>query len=295
MPRALYLDFVDQEALDAQYQTSRQVVDGAGLLAQRVRDSDRARAELRHLRDVPYGPTRAERLDIYPAAQPGAPMVMFVHGGYWSTPGLTKGLYAWVAQGLAPHGITTLVIDYAVCPDQPLDELVRQCRAAVAWTAREAASFGGDAAQLYLTGHSAGGHLVSMAGLTDWAGDYDLPADTVKGCMPISGLFDLAPFPYTWLQPKLQLTQAQIERHSPLTSMRAGTAPQLIAWGALETPEFHRQASTFHAACTAHGVASSLLPLEGCLHNSAIDGFADPQSALCRALVAHMRECGVLS
>lgn len=294
MPRALYRHFTDQEALDAQYQTSRQVRDGPALLAQRVKDSDAARARFKHLRDVSYGPTRAERLDIYPAAEAGAPMVMFVHGGYWSMPWLTKDLYAWIAQGLVPLGITALVIDYAVCPDQSLDELVRQCRAAVAWTARNAESFGGDPARLYLTGHSAGGHLVAMAGITDWVADYDLPANTVKGCMPISGLFDLAPFIYTWLQPKLQLTQAQIERHSPLTTLHAGAPPQLIAWGALETEEFYRQAAEYQTACAAQGVPAELLPLPGALHNPAIDGFEDSNSVLCQALVAHMRVCGVL-
>ncbi len=280
----LYRNFATQEQLDAQYLTASQLKDPAVFMRQRQADSEEARRLLPHMLDVAYGPTRIERMDIYPAEAPNAPMVMFIHGGYWSTPSITKDLYAWVARGLQPRGITTLVLDYAACPRVTLDEIVRQCRAAVAWTHRHAVSFGGDPARLYAAGHSAGGHLCAVLGLTQWHQDYDLPVDAVKGALAISGLFDLAPFPYTWLQPKLQLTWAEVRRHSPIAHVHERGAPMVLAYGELETAEFHRQAADFKAACESVAIPASLLSIDGCLHNTAIDGFRDSQSVLCQSL-----------
>ena len=121
-------------------------------------------------------------------------------------------------------------------------------------------------------------------GLTQWELDYELPSDAVKGAFAISGLFDLTPFPYTWLQPKLQLSWAEVRRHSPIAHVRRGGAPMVLAYGELETAEFHRQAADFRAACASVSIPAALLSLEGCLHNTAIDGFSDSQSLLCRAL-----------
>ncbi len=292
-PAFLYRDFATQEAIDAQYDTSRQVVDPMALLAGRRAWSDEARAALPFHADLAYGPSALERLDVFPApakAAGGAPLVVFIHGGYWSSPWLVKELYAWVARGMHAHGFATAVLDYGVCPDHTLDALVAQSRRALGWLHGHAADFGADPDKLYVTGHSAGGHLSAMLALTDWSAD-GLPADLVKGICPISGLFDLGPFPHSWLQPKLQLTDAQVRRNGPIHHLRDGAPSMLITWGAGETPEFYRQAEAFHDAARALGVDSRLMPLDGCLHNSAIDGLRDPQSALCLALAAHVRQC----
>jgi arylformamidase len=281
----LYQNFATQEALDAQYYTASQIADPAALMQLRRQQSLDARRILPNLLNVSYGPTRIERLDIYPADRPNAPMALFIHGGYWSTPAITKDFYGWIARGMHPNGVTTLVLDYGACPQVTMDEIVRQSRAATAWIHRNASTFGGDPNRFYAMGHSAGGHLSAVLGLTSWEQDYDLPADTVKGALAVSGLFDLAPFPFTWLQPKLQLTWAEVRRHSPILHVRGDGAPMVLAYGELETPEFHRQAASFQSACNAVGLHTRLLPLPGALHNSAIDSFVDPQSALCHALL----------
>jgi autotransporter passenger strand-loop-strand repeat protein len=135
--------------------------------------------------DLSYGTHPGERLDIFPAQAAGAPVNIFVHGGYWHR--LDKADFSFVARAFRPAGAATVVINYALMPSVDMDELVRQCRAAVAWTWLNAPSFGSDPDRLYVSGHSAGGHLTAMLLATDWA-SFGCPADVVKGGVAISGL-----------------------------------------------------------------------------------------------------------
>jgi arylformamidase len=287
----LYRDFTSQEQLDAQYDTMRSVADPAALFRSRQADSDAARRDLPHVDDLAYGPTVTERLDIYPAENGTAPVAMFFHGGYWSTPQLVKGLYGWVARGMRARGIATVVVDYAPCPTVTIDEIVRQARAAVVWMHRHGAEHGCDPRRLYAYGHSAGGHLAAMMVSTDWQGAYGLPQSVVRGATAISGLFDLVPFPYSWLQPKLQLTGPEIDRNSPIRQAPALASKFLLTLGDLESAEFHRQAQAYQDFLTLHGSAAEIVPIPGCTHNTVIDGLADPDSAISLAIAGHMEIC----
>jgi arylformamidase len=288
----LYRDFTCQEELDAQYNTMLGVADPAALFRKRQADSDAARRDLPHVDDLAYGPSLAERLDIYPADGSGpAPAAMFFHGGYWSAPQLVKGLYGWVAHGMRAHGIATVVVDYAPCPTVTIDEIVRQARAAVVWMHRHGAAYGCDPQRLYAYGHSAGGHLAAMLVSTDWQWAYGLPPTMLRGATAISGLFDLAPFPFTWLQPKLQLTGAEIARNSPILHAPPQGTNLLLTLGGLESAEFHRQAQAYQEFLTLHGSAPEIMPIPGCTHNTVIDGLADPASPISVAIASHMRNC----
>jgi len=287
----LYRDFTSQEQLDAEYNTMLGVADPAALFRGRQADSDAARRDLPHVDDLAYGPSLSERLDIYPAEASPAPVALFYHGGYWSTPQLVKGLYGWVARGMRAHGFATVVVDYAPCPTVTITEIVRQARAAVAWIHRHGAAFGCDPHRLYVYGHSAGGHLAAMLVSTDWQGAYGLPQGLVRGGTAISGLFDLAPFPFTWLQPKLQLTGAEIDRNSPMRHAPPPGTNLLLALGGLESAEFHRQAASYQAFLSLHGSAAEIVTIPGCTHNTVIDGLADPASAISVAIAGHMKGC----
>jgi arylformamidase len=290
----LYRDLSTQEEIDLQYDPVRRVSDPQAfdkIIEQRVVLAKAARREIPGKLDIPYGPTKIEALDIYPAQRPKAPIVVFIHGGYWFDGRLTRDKYAWVAKGFRPHGLATVIPDYAVCPKVTVDEIVRECRAAIAWTYKNAQEFGGDASRIYVTGNSAGGHLTAMLAVTDWEGDYGLPRDIIKGGCPISGLYDLAPFPFSWLQPKLQLTGAQVLRNSPSLHARPGLPSMLISWGAEESEEFHHQSESFAEAWRKADNEATLLPQQGCNHFSAIAGFADPNSQFCQTVIGHMEKC----
>jgi arylformamidase len=285
----LYRDFATQEELDAQYDLRAMFPDAASLYeAFCARESEKVREEMDHRLDVPFGPTRAEHSDVYPAAGEvrDAPVLIYVHGGFWVL--RTSKEFGFVARGPVSEGVATVVTNYALSPEVTIDEIVRQTRTAIAWTYRNAESFGGAPERIHVAGHSAGGHLVAMLLSTDWEGVYGLPANIIKSATAISGVFDLAPLPYTFLQPKLQLTWDQALRNSPILHLpdsQSGTPSLLVAYGELETDEFRRQSEEFFAAWRAKGLDGDLMVLPGKNHFDVIDGFLDAGSQLCSEIL----------
>ena len=280
--RPLYRDFTEQSHIDAQYNPSIALSDPSVPGKHFVAQSAIARATLRHTLDVPYGPTVHETLDIFPADQPHAPVFVFIHGGYWRA--LSSKEFSGVALGLHQRGITTVVVNYDLCPHVTIDEITRQVRAAVAWTLRNIAYHGGDPERVAVGGHSAGGHLSAMCLQTDWARDYGLPKDPLKAALCISGLYDLAPLRFSYLQPMIQLDSGTIERNSPGFMVRPCKTPAWITWGGAETTEFARQSQLFHTAWRAQGNTGDLKAIEGANHFTVIAGFDEPDSALCNWL-----------
>jgi arylformamidase len=277
---ALYRNFTTQAQIDAQYDVEQSVPDFMVYARHYTDESRLARHRLRCELDVHYGPTRDETLDIFPAAQPNAPVFVFIHGGYWRI--LSSKEFSCVALGLHALGITTVVVNYALAPKVSIDEITRQARAAVAWVLRRIDRHGGDPQRVVVGGHSAGGHLTAMCLQTAWADDYGLPSDPLAGAVLVSGLYDLQPLRYSLMQPQIQLDDGVIRRNSPMFSVRACSTPALITWGELEPDEFRRQSDDFRDAWAAAGNRSKRLPLREANHFTAIYGFEDPKSVLCQ-------------
>ena len=283
----LYRDFETQAQIDAQYGTQQWVADPAAEARHYVERSRLARETLRCALDVRFGPTLDETLDIFPAGRPGAPVFVFVHGGYWRAN--TSKEFSCVALGLVPAGITTVVVNYSLCPKVTIDEITRQVRAAIVWVLNHIARHGGDPARVAVGGHSAGGHLTAMALQTAWREDYGLADDPLAAAVLVSGIYDLAPLRYSYLQPLIQLDDGVIRRQSPLFVVRPCRTPALITWGGAESDEFARQSRTYHEAWQAAGNRGELVPVPGANHFGAIHGFEDSSSALCRWLAATLQ------
>ncbi|HEX2545795.1 MAG TPA: alpha/beta hydrolase [Ramlibacter sp.] len=278
--------FQSQAEIDAQYNPSVGLADAAAPLKHYLQQARKARENLRCVADVPFGPTLAETLDIFPADAPDAPVFVFIHGGYWRA--LSSKEFSGVALGLQPRGITTVVVNYALCPQVSIDEITRQARAAVAWVLRNIARHGGDPSRVAVGGHSAGGHLAAMCLQAQWARDYGLPQDPLKAAVLVSGLYELEPLRWSYLQPVLQLDEGIVQRNSPVLGVRASATPAWITWGGAETAEFARQAQLYHDTWRAAGNSSELSPQPGADHFSAIHGFEEPGSALCTWLAERL-------
>src|ERR1700710_1120764 len=124
----LYRHFTTHAEIDAEYDVDRSVPDFSVYARHYTEESRLARHRLRAELDVPYGPTRDETLDIFPAAERNAPVFVFIHGGYWRM--LSSKEFSCVALGLNQLGITTVVVNYALAPKVSIDEIARQARAA---------------------------------------------------------------------------------------------------------------------------------------------------------------------
>ena len=278
----LYRHFQTQAEIDAQYNPSLKLANPAAAGQHYVETAQRTRDTLPCHLDVPYGPTLAETLDIFPASVPHAPVFVFFHGGYWRA--LSSKEFSGVALGLNALGITTVVVNYALCPSVSLDEITRQARASVAWVVRHIATYGGDPQRIAIGGHSAGAHLAAMCLQTPWAQDYGLPENPMVAALLFSGLYDLAPLRYSYLQPQIQLDEGMIQRNSPAWRVRACPTPTWITWGGEETTEFARQSELLHTASQALGNPTELSPIPDTDHFTVIHGLESADSAATRWL-----------
>ncbi|RUR42342.1 alpha/beta hydrolase [Vreelandella populi] len=238
----LYRHFATQEEIDRAYNPMLGR-DPQVLVKDWQQRSEASRARHRVTLDLAYGPSTAERMDIFHAQSSDAPVHVFYHGGYWRS--LSHREFSFIVDGLVKAGITVAVVNYALCPQVRFSELVRQSQAAVAYVYRHAKALGVDPEQLSISGHSAGGHLSAMLVSTDWEGSFGLPNQLIRGALCISGLYDLRPFPWSWLQPKLQLSGRDVQEFSPLWLPCRVTAPMQLAVGGQEPEEFERQMTTY--------------------------------------------------
>lgn len=268
----LYRDFVTQEAIDREYDPMRGRDPVALLTGWRER-SERTRARHRVTLDVPFGPSLAERMDIYHATRNNAPVHLFFHGGYWRSLGHRE--FGFIVDELVTKGITVAVVNYALCPAVAFGEVVRQSQAALAWVYRHAESLGVDREQISVSGHSAGGHLCAMLLATDWEGVYGLPNELIRGALMLSGLYDLRPFPWSWLQPKLQLTGRDVASYSPLFLPARVPATVHLCAGGKESTEFARQMNDYAEYLRQQGLTTTTALLPDDDHFSILEHYLD--------------------
>ena len=230
----------DADWLDRMYNNRALVPEHAMHFMQWADASSDAREAHAHKTDIAYGNGPMEKLDIFPAAKSGAPVVVFIHGGYWRS--LDKSDHSFIAPAFKNEGACVVMPNYALCPAVTVPDIVMQMAKALAWTYRNIKKFGGDPNRITVVGHSAGGHLATMMLACVWpAYAKDLPADLVKKAMSISGLYDLEPIMHTpFLKDSLKLTPEQVAKVSPAWMPRPKQGILYTFVGADESAEFLR-------------------------------------------------------
>jgi arylformamidase len=236
---------------------------------------------------VSYGATEPERLDIFPAAtREPAPIFVFLHGGYWRL--LDSADSCFMAECLTKAGACVVAVNYALSPQVTLTEIVRQCRAAVAWLHAHAGEFGGDPMRIYVGGSSAGGHLAAMMLAPGWEAHFGVPDNLVAGATLLSGLYDLEPVrlghPNEWLR----LGPADVAALSPLLHLPKRAVPLVVSYAPSETDEFKRQSEVYMAAATARGCPARFVPMPGTSHYDIVFGLAKRENPLAHAVIETM-------
>ena len=275
----------DTAWLEAQYNNRARVAAASDILAGWARASAQARSSVACLLDVPYGSEPGETLDVFPApmpargghgraATPGAPVLVFIHGGWWRS--LDKADHSFIAPPFVQAGAVVVLPNYALCPAVSMAQIALQTTRALAWAWRHAAQHGGDPARLFVIGHSAGGHLAAMLLCCDWPTvQPDLPRGLLAGAMSISGVFDLAPLRRTpFLQADLRLTAAAVRRLSP-ARFCPPAGPLLALVGADESDEFLRQNRLIRRRWGARSVPVCQT-LSGLNHFTVLHDLVDP-------------------
>ncbi len=283
----VWLD-LDQRELDDAYDQAQYAPNLQQVVGRWRSNSDATRARIGAPQRLKYGAPDIEGADLYATRAPNAPVSIFIHGGAWR--GQIAAYYGFAAEMFVDAGAHFIAIDFDNVQDNHGDLLpmVDQCRRAIAWVARNAASFGGDPDRLYLSGHSSGAHLAGVMAITDWETDFGLPKNLIKGALLSSGMYDLKPVRLSARSTYVKFTDAMEQALSAQRQIERLQAPVVVAYGSLETPEFQRQSRDFVAAVQAAGKPAELLVGEGYNHFEIMETLASPYGVLGRAALAQM-------
>lgn len=145
--------------------------------------------------DIPYGTLARQQLDIYiPKHQPNGqlPVVLFFYGGSWESG--EKEDYLFAAEAFASRGYLTVVPNYRVYPEVKFPAVMQDPAYAAKWVKTHIAEYGGDPNHIFMVGHSAGAHLLTMLALnTDYLNQVALKPSDFAGYVGLAGPYDFLP------------------------------------------------------------------------------------------------------
>jgi arylformamidase len=279
---------MDQKALDDAYDQDVYAPNRPLIVARRIAASERTRAILGPPQRVAYGPSEYEQLDIFRAAAANAPVNVFVHGGAWRRNKAAD--YALQAEPLVGAGAHAVIIDFINVEQAGGDlfPMYEQVRRALAWTWRNADSFGGDRARFYISAHSSGSHLAACVLARGWR-EEDLPENFCQGALLLSGMYDLEPVRRSKRSSYVKFTDAMVENLSSQRHLDGLHTPLILAYGSCETPEFQRQTKDFFAAVRGLEKPAELIVGEAYNHFELLETLANPYGLTGRALLRQMR------
>jgi arylformamidase len=257
--------------LDAAYNNTAAVRNSADKLADWIERSKRVRAERSELLDLEYGSRPRNRIDIFRCGQARAPLLVYIHGGYWQRN--AKEFFACLTEGPLARGFDAALVGYTLAPEATLTEIVDEVRTAIRWLRINGSRYSIAGAKLIVSGWSAGGHLTAMTLAEADAG------------LAISGIFDIEPCRLNYLNDALKMTMEEQLFLSPIRQLPPNSPPLVIAYGTAELLELQRQSRDYHDARRGADLPSELLPLDDHDHFSILEEMADSNGKLTGALV----------
>ncbi len=257
--------------LDRAYDNRGAVPDSGRQLNEWELRSARFRQDRAGTLDVRFGPRDRNRIDVFRCGADGAPLLVFIHGGYWQRG--SKEAFSCLVEGPLALGMDVAMPGYTLGPEATVQEMIKEIRTAIGFLRSNGPSVGVGLGGMVVSGWSAGGHLAVMAGAEPG----------VDAVMAISGIFDLEPCRLGALNDKLLLDIAQVDAVSPARTAQVCNGPLLLAYGMDELPELRRQSEDFVPVMEQRCANVRLLPLAGRNHFSIMEELMAPDGALARA------------
>ena len=266
-------------ANEALYNNRALVPDHMDTIEWWIRKSEETRASAGGQLNISYGDSRRQIMDIFSPPVTNAPIMIFVHGGYWQ--GLDPSAFSFIAPRLNDLGYCVAIVGYDLCPDVTVGEITAQVQKACAFLYRHAKDYGADPHHLFVSGHSAGGHLTAEMVATDWTKVEDgLPPDMVKGGLSISGLFDLMPIVTTSINDKAGFDENSARLCSPILRKPVSRGRLILVVGGQESQAFFDQADRLATAWANDLDGIERLDIDGTNHFTVVNQFAEPGSPL---------------
>ena len=283
----VWLD-MNQSQLDAAYEQSVYAPNMESVLKRLANHNAAALNRLGEPEKYSYGNLSEENLIVYHSDASNAPVHIFIHGGAWRFG--SAETHISIAEMIVNAGANAVLLNFSNVTEggATLSVLARQVRDATAWVYNNAEKFGGNREQIFVSGHSSGGHLAGVLLVTDWIRDYSLPSNIIKAGVCISGMFDLKPVRLSSRNSWLQLTDDEEQGLSAQRHIDKLSVPIIVAYGSRETPEFQRQSRDFAAAIQASGKPVQLLVAEEYNHFEILEACFNPYGVVGYALLNQM-------
>ncbi|XP_967565.1 kynurenine formamidase [Tribolium castaneum] len=242
-----------------------------------AKGSETARQKVPSQLNVKYGNLEKEKIDIFGTDLPNeAPIVGFVHGGYWQKEYLNRSTYHFLAPILHKNGIKSMFVGYELCPKVTLDQIITEITLATKQCLKYAHENGSKG--FYLAGYSAGAHLV--AALYTNLAPISLSNEErnmIKSVFLIAGIYDLRELPKTCVNEPLKLSQSEAEKLSPLLQnvVKGVTTKFHVISARNDSPEFQKQAKMFDEKLRNGGVVTKWTNVEDVDHFDVVERLVD--------------------
>jgi arylformamidase len=266
-------------AFEALYNNSALVPDSKKSIDLWEKKSQEARENSECVLGVSYGDSPRQYIDFFPSVEKNAPVLVFVHGGYWQR--MDPSFSSFIAPALCGLGFCVAIVGYDLCPDVRVGDITAQIQNACAYVYDHTGDYGIDSNKIYVAGHSAGGHLTAEMMATDWRSvREDLPNDLVKGGLSISGVFDLVPLINTSINEAVGLNDDLAQKNSPMLKKPVSKGPLILVVGADESQGFHDQSDRLQDAWSENLDKISRIDIASTNHFTIMNEFGNSESMM---------------
>ena len=224
-------------------------------------------------------------LDIYAADRPNGAVLVYIHGGYWRSGSKEDNCH--FAPTFTKRGSSVVLVEYDLCPQVTVTDIVRQTRASIAWVYKNIARYSGDPSKIYVSGHSAGGHLTAMALANDWAKE-GMPQNCIKGAVATSGVYDLDMVMKISVQEQVRMTTEIARLNNPFLNPPRVKCPLVVAVGGAEPKGWQQMSEDYFNFCKRQDMNAEYLVIPGANHYTMSEKLLDIASPLTQAMIKQM-------